>query len=58
MPSKAFKASEWDLNINLAIKISAIDFLTGLINNVSILTLLSSEYIKLSISRGEEKWKK
>ncbi len=32
MPSKAFRTSEWDLNTNLSIKISAIDFSIGFIN--------------------------
>jgi len=32
MPSKAFKTSEWDLNTNLSIKISAIDVPLGFIN--------------------------
>ena len=41
MPSKAFKTSEWDLNINLSIKISATDFPVGLIKTASILDLLS-----------------
>jgi hypothetical protein len=48
MPSKTFKASEWDLNINLFIKILAIDFLIGLINTVSITNYYVIEYIKVS----------
>lgn len=47
MLSKAFKASELDLNINLPIKISAADFSAGLTKVCFILGILGFEVYKI-----------
>lgn len=46
MPLKAFKTSERDLNINLSIKTSAIDFPTGFINTAFICVIKQKQLYK------------
>ena len=51
----ALKESEWDLNINLPIKISAADLSIGFTNICFIFGFMDFKYKKFLVGKGEQK---